>query len=512
MQFLRSFAKVICWTLLCTFGFFMLLAFSCQLACGQDVDAARARLQQLEEQRKQAAKIESAKAEAHLAEQAAAVAAESGDVSGTPAPEPDENFADVPEITFEEPVSSASAAPPYFRLFVADNCGPCKRMQAEGVPAAIEAAGYTCHIQNVTHEPHKEVTAAPQLWLYAGDDTPVRRWIGYRTAADVLKPISVDGLCKLSAKNSKGEGFKRWSGAAIADGLILTCAHHEETKGFFAEFPTQFGKADFVQVRCELVKIDENTDLCLLSFDPLPMLQIKTYKVSDRPPEAVQASGYFEGDKPQRLRVRKKDNRNTVRGIAMDSFIGEGINSPQVGMSGSPMLTPDEQIVGVQVLGLRDEIDAVSLETIRAFLPAESPESSTVATITNATATPDTFAAAVSAHLMRESGQPSPGEPMGSLFTFDVDAPESWLAIARKVVTAQTLDFPRAGLTVDWTGPTRSFSVASDGMRISPPVKVTVNKWLISYTAKLDGISYTPDLTSVTVLLTGAPDLTINLK
>ena len=101
---------------------------------------------------------------------------------------------------------------------------------------------------------------------------------------------------------------------------------------------------------------------------------------------------------------------------------------------------------------------------------------------------------------------------MGSLFTFDVDAPESWLAIARKVVTAQTLDFPRAGLTVDWTGPTRSFSVASDGMRINPPVRVTVNKWLISYTAKLDGISYTPDLTSVTVLLTGAPDLTINLK
>ena len=507
MQFMRSFAKVICWTLLCMFGFFMLLAFSCQLSCGQDVDAARARLQQLEEQRKQAAQIEAAKAEAHLAEQAAAVAAESGDVR-SPAPEPDDNFAAVPEITFEEPVSSA--APPYFRLFVADNCGPCNRMKAEGVPEAIKAAGYECHVQNVTHEPHPDVTSAPQLWLYAGDGTPVRRWPGYRKAADILKPISVDGVCLM---NANGVVF---SGVAISNNLILTCNHHFEDDGFYAKFPTTFGSEDFVQVSCKLLKRDKPADLCVLQYETPPLVTVKAYPVAKKAADAIVANGYYDGKQPKKLNVRRtqRDNNEASK---IDFYFADGVTHRQVGMSGGPLLTGSGEVVGIKSRANdTGTVISVSHPTIVEFLSDvsvnERDQMQTVATITNATATPDTFAAAVSAHLMRESGQPSPGEPMGSLFTFDVDAPESWLAIARKVVTAQTLDFPRAGLTVDWTGPTRSFSVASDGMRINPPVKVTVNKWLISYTAKLDGISYTPDLTSVTILLTGAPDLTINLK
>ena len=84
--------------------------------------------------------------------------------------------------------------------------------------------------------------------------------------------------------------------------------------------------------------------------------------------------------------------------------------------------------------------------------------------------------------------------------------------MASKLLTAQKIEFPTAGITLDWTGPTRTFSVSGDAMNISPPVKVTLNKWLIRYSCALDGVSYTSDLSTVTMLLSGAPDLTVRLR
>lgn len=136
-----------------------------------------------------------------------------------------------------------------------------------------------------------------------------------------------------------------------------------------------------------------------------------------------------------------------------------------------------------------------------------------VAELENAEATPDSIAAVLAAHLI-ESSQEEPDEPVlyGSLFSFDVDVPKSWKSIGQKILKAQTIDFPAAGLKLDWTGEKRTVSISSTEIGISPSIKATVKKWGISYGCGLDGFKFEPDLSSVTVLLTGAPDLTVRLK
>jgi hypothetical protein len=145
--------------------------------------------------------------------------------------------------------------------------------------------------------------------------------------------------------------------------------------------------------------------------------------------------------------------------------------------------------------------------------PAQSQP--VVASVVGADSSPHAFAAVLSAHLLECSGaEQTSDEPFlfGGLFDFTIDAPESWKAIGAKIVTAQRIEFAAAGISVDWSGPSRSFALSKDKLKISPPVKVSLKKWSISYSAALDGLEFKPDLSSVTFLLTGAPDLTVRLK
>jgi len=136
-----------------------------------------------------------------------------------------------------------------------------------------------------------------------------------------------------------------------------------------------------------------------------------------------------------------------------------------------------------------------------------------IATVEGAAASPDTFAAVLAAHLAESSGQQKDQEhAYGGLFDFTVDVPEAWKTIGVKLLTAQKIKFASAGVTVDWTGTPRTFNVSKSSITITPAVKVTLKKWFISYTAALDGVQFSADLSTVTVLLTGAPDLTIQLK
>jgi hypothetical protein len=146
--------------------------------------------------------------------------------------------------------------------------------------------------------------------------------------------------------------------------------------------------------------------------------------------------------------------------------------------------------------------------------PSERVERLAVANVEGGDASPETFAAVLSAHLLETSGQQKSDDQYlyGGLFDFTVDVPESWKSIGAKILSAQKVQFVSAGITVDWSGPTRSFAVSKDRLTISPPVKVSVNKFFISYGASLDGVEFLPDLSRVTFLLTGAPDLTVNLK
>lgn len=161
----------------------------------------------------------------------------------------------------------------------------------------------------------------------------------------------------------------------------------------------------------------------------------------------------------------------------------------------------------------QEVINYLSLPEHGVDLTPRSPSSQVVATVAKAEGSAFDFAAVVAAHLMRSSGQEAEDSPIvvGSLFEFDIEVDASWRKLASKILSGQKIEFPAAGLSVDWTGPERSFSLLKNGFRITPPVQMTVQKWKIKHTAGLNGVAYSDDFSSVEMDLSGAPDITINL-
>lgn len=137
-------------------------------------------------------------------------------------------------------------------------------------------------------------------------------------------------------------------------------------------------------------------------------------------------------------------------------------------------------------------------------------KSAVTATVTGGSASAESFAAVLSRHLMASSGQ-EVRQNYAGLFDLNVSVDESWRNFALKILKADKVSFPVAGLTLDWSGPARSFTVEKNAIRISPAVRVSVQEWVFSYSAGLDGVSFNDDLSSVTMNLTGAPDLTVHL-
>jgi hypothetical protein len=144
-------------------------------------------------------------------------------------------------------------------------------------------------------------------------------------------------------------------------------------------------------------------------------------------------------------------------------------------------------------------------------VPTFDGEETVVATVENSRGIQDVVAV-LSAHLIESSGQSKAEQAYGSFFDFEVDVPDTVRDAIAKVLAAKTLKFPSAGLTVDWSGDSRSVVLGTDKIEISPPVKVSVKKWVFSYSASLRGIWYEPNLSSVTFDLQGAPDLKVILK
>jgi hypothetical protein len=144
-------------------------------------------------------------------------------------------------------------------------------------------------------------------------------------------------------------------------------------------------------------------------------------------------------------------------------------------------------------------------------VPTFEAEDVVVATVENSRGVQDVVAA-LAAHLIESSGQKQDEQAYGSFFDFEVDVPDTVRDAIAKVLTSKSMSFPSAGLKVDWSGDSRSLILGKDKIEISPPVTVSVNKWVFSYSASLRGMWYEPDLSSVTFDLQGAPDLKVVLK
>ena len=100
----------------------------------------------------------------------------------------------------------------------------------------------------------------------------------------------------------------------------------------------------------------------------------------------------------------------------------------------------------------------------------------------------------------------------GSLLDIDADVPDVMLDLGRTVLIAQKMDFPAAGVSLDWTGKTRTVTIVKNRIDVKPGVAMTVRKFGLRKSCSLDAVTYNDALTVVTFELTGFLDLTVNLK
>jgi len=122
--------------------------------------------------------------------------------------------------------------------------------------------------------------------------------------------------------------------------------------------------------------------------------------------------------------------------------------------------------------------------------------------------TVDTVAAALTAHLSDQAAQ----QPFRSLLNIDIDAPDAATAAVFEIFATGKWSSEAAGITLDWSASTRTISDTAKTITLNPPAKITLTKWRAKWTASLRGLKYDSASQSVTLLLSGAPDLTVRFK
>ncbi len=156
-----------------------------------------------------------------------------------------------------------------------------------------------------------------------------------------------------------------------------------------------------------------------------------------------------------------------------------------------------------QLYALHDDDHAENVPTFESEPPV-------VAAISGAQLNPQTIAAALAVHLHQNQGLTPPA--FGSLFDITVDAPDSARGWIADMLTKQRVDFPSSGLAIGWKGGDRTISVAPGRIQITPGATVCVQKFGVSLSTTLRGVTHGDDLSWITLELDGAPDLTVRLK
>jgi hypothetical protein len=418
-------------------------------------------------------------------------------------------------VTYELPAKAAAAMPDglYFVRYSAEWCQPCREMEAAGIYDQIRDAGFPLTEVDIDKNPDPRVTQVPQLWLCDKDRKRLRIWVGKQSAEDIFEPKSCDGLVRLFAQEKVG------SGVILSDQFVLTAAHHDKREGFMIDLPIDSVENDsFVRIPAVLEKTDQKTDLCLLRFKLPPGVTVKRYELGEslRPEKLI---GFPFGGKSKRIRAKllESDWQNEF-GQRLAKLQSPDITETQFGMSGCPALDDAGRIVGIQSRGRGRDIMIVPVETIADFLNgvdlSAASEAPALMTIEHAEANQlgDVLVSALAVHCLQGEGKgPAGSDTFGSLINVDFDAPDSVLEIARRVLSQKVIDFPAAGVSLEWSGD-RRIELKPGRLAVSPGVQMRVSKFGLSKSCRLDAITYNDDLSSVTFELSGMIDLTVNLR
>ena len=152
----------------------------------------------------------------------------------------------------------------------------------------------------------------------------------------------------------------------------------------------------------------------------------------------------------------------------------------------------------------REQLSALHSDDHNNRVPMYSePETAVTATV-DTVPTVNVVAVVLAAHLDDE--QPT----TSSLINIDVDAPETALEIARKLLIDQRWESDSISAT--WEGGDRTISVGANRLSVTPGVAIVARKSILKVSTKLTGVSYDDGLTFVTLELSGVPDLTIRFR
>lgn len=120
----------------------------------------------------------------------------------------------------------------------------------------------------------------------------------------------------------------------------------------------------------------------------------------------------------------------------------------------------------------------------------------------------DTVAAALTAHLSDEAAR----QPFGSLLNVDVDTPDELTAAVFEIFATGKYSSAAAGITFEWSADSRALTDKTGTITLTPPARISLSKWKARWNATLNGLTYDAAGRSVTLILGGAPDLTVRFK
>jgi hypothetical protein len=130
------------------------------------------------------------------------------------------------------------------------------------------------------------------------------------------------------------------------------------------------------------------------------------------------------------------------------------------------------------------------------------------ARVLNAPMSLDTIAAALAIHLSDDAGQ----QPFGALLNVDIDTPNDATRAVFDVLRTGKWTSESAGVVVDWSSESRSIIDRAGRITLNPSAKIRLQKWVARWTVSLVAVSYDTTMQEITLVLSGAPDLTVRFR
>lgn len=120
----------------------------------------------------------------------------------------------------------------------------------------------------------------------------------------------------------------------------------------------------------------------------------------------------------------------------------------------------------------------------------------------------DAVMAALACHLSEDAGK----QAFGALIKLDVDAPDNITASVFRIIETGAWKSDASGVALSWPKGKRAITENGNKFGVTPAANVSLTKWKMRFPASLTAVEYDTPNRSVTLWLSGAPDLTVRFK